>query len=896
MTTHHLEGMFHPTSVAVIGASQEPGSVGAIVVRNLFGAGFDGEIFPVTPHYATIEGARTFPDIARLPTIPDLAIIATPLETVPGVIAALGQRGTNAAVVLTGGSGEAGNERRHTLQTAMLEAARPHLLRILGPHCLGIMVPGGKLNASVGHIHPLPGTLALVVQSDAVLTSVLDWATAHHIGFSHLVSLGDMADVDVGDMLDYLATEPQTRAILLYIETITQARKFLSAARAAARIKPVIAVKASCYAADVPAAMSHLGALIGTDAIYDMAFRRAGVLRVNNVQALFDVVETLAMIRPFPGDRLAIVTNSRSIGKLAIDALSEQGGRLARLSPETLQRLPPLPGTEFPENPVDIGDAAPARRYAEVFEALCTDQDVDAMLILNCPTALACRTAAAQAVITAVEQQRTRGWRRGLFTCWLGEHTAGAARQALTEKGIPTYPTPEEAVRAFTQMVRYRHSQELLMQTPPTVPDTFTPETAQALHVVETALAAERSWLATHETRAVLAAYGIPIVTTRVAQTPEEAAQLAAEVQGAIALTLLSLDIADKAEVGGVALHLETPAAVREAAMAMLALVRRVRPEARIEGWTVQPMFPWPHAQVLRIGMFDDALFGPVLVFGHDGTALPVSQERALALPPLNMHLARDMMAHTNISQLLGGYGGPSAAALETLALTLVKVSQLICDRPEIAALDMHPLLASPQGIIALDARIHVVRATRPGAARLAICPYPKELEETLHLPDGTTLLLRPIRPEDEPAWQVLFQQLSMDEIRLRFFRPMKRLSHELAACLTQLNYDREMALVLAGTAASGTAELYGEVRVMAEPNNEQAEFAMLIRRDMTGKGLGPLLLRRIIDYAKQRGIRQMYGEVLSENRAMLRLCQAFGFILKAVPNDPGVIRATLSL
>jgi acetyltransferase len=505
MTTRHLEGMFHPTSVAVIGASQEPGSVGAIVVQNLFSAGFDRAIFPVTPHYAVIEGARTFPDVASLPTTPDLAVIATPLETVPGVITALGQRGTKAAVVLSRGAEEAGKDQRHPLHTALLEAARPHLLRILGPHCLGIMVPGEKLNASVGHLHPLAGPLALVAQSDAVVSAVLDWATAHHIGFSHLVALGDMVDIDVGDMLDYLATEPQTRAILLSIETMTQARKFLSAARAAARMKPVIAVKAGRGAADVPAAMAHLGALLDPDAVYDTALRRAGILRVNDVQGLFDVVATLTMMRPFPGDRLAIVTNSRSIGTLAVAALREQVGRVARLSPETVQRLLPLlPGTASPETPVDIGDAAPAHRYAAVFEALCTDPDVGALLVLNCPTALACRTAAAQAIIAAVAQQRTRGWRRGLFTCWLGEHTAGAARQALTAKGIPTYPTPEEAVRAFTQMVRHQRNQELLMQTPPSMPDTCTPETAQALHVVETALAAGRSWLTAPEARAVL--------------------------------------------------------------------------------------------------------------------------------------------------------------------------------------------------------------------------------------------------------------------------------------------------------------------------------------------------------------------------------------------------------
>jgi acyl-CoA synthetase (NDP forming)/RimJ/RimL family protein N-acetyltransferase len=827
MTTRHLERMFHPTSVVLIGARQQPESVAAVVAQNLFATGFPGERFLVTPHHVTIEGVRTSADIASLPTVPDLAVIATPMETVPGVIAALGERGTKAAVVLTTGDREGVDDRSRALQTAMLEAARPHLLRIVGPNGLGIMVPGAKLNASIGHIQPLPGSLAFVAQSGAVVSSVLDWATARRVGFSHLVSLGDMADVDVGDMLDYLTHELHTRAILLCLEAITQARKFMSAARAAARIKPVVVVKVDRCAAGAPAAPFHPAALASADAVYEAAFRRAGILRVNDMQALFDVVETLAMTRPFPGDRLAIVTNSGSMGKLASDALMAQGGRLAQLSPQTSQRLRVLQATTGPqENPVDIGDDAPANRYAEVLEALFSDREVGAMVVLNCPTAFASRTEAAQAVIETVHTQGMQAQTRGLFTCWLGEQTAGASRQALIDKGIATYPTPEEAVHAYMQMVRYRQIQELLMETPPTISEAFTPDTAKARYVVENALAEERSWLAQHEVNAVLAAYGLPVVPTQ----------------------------------------------------------------------ATLPTMQGPYAYTLRLGMIDDALFGPVLAFGQGGAAGEACRDTALALPPLNMLLARDMMSHTHIYRLLEGHGEILAAAREAIALALVKVSQLICDIAEIVALDIHPLLANNQGVMAFGAGIHVVHATQAASARLAICPYPIALQEELTLPDGTTLLLRPIRPEDEPAYQLLFQQLSLDEIRLRFFRPIKLLSHAMAAYLTQIDYDREMALVLTSAADARAAELYGEVRMSAEPNQERAEFALLIRQDMTGKGLGPLLLRRMIDYARSRGIGELYGEVLSDNRTMLRLCRAFGFTLQAVPGDPGVIRVTLPL
>ncbi len=897
MTTRNLEFMFKPATVALIGASQKPASVGAVLSRNLFSAGFEGDIFPVNPKYDSVQGVCTFPDIAALPQAPDLAVVATPPDTVPEVIRKLGEKGSRAAVVITAGFAEGQNRHGQALQAALLQAARPNLLRIVGPNCLGIMVPGIGLNASFGHVAPLPGRLAFVAQSGAVLTSVLDWATARRIGFSHFVSLGDMADVDFGDMLDYLTNDSHTRAILLYVEAIRHARKFMSAARAAARVKPVVVIKAGRFQEGAAAAASHTGAMAGSDAVYDAAFRRAGMLRVKDMQALFDVVGTLAMTRPFRGDRLAILTNGGGVGVLATDALIERGGRLADLCEETRSRLNAvLPPTWSHGNPVDIIGDAPGSRYADALEALLDDPEVDAILVLHCPTAVISGIEAAQAVIATVKKNELKTSRRGLLTSWLGEGAAEGARHAFAENRIPSYRTPEEAVRAFMQMVRYHRGQEMLMETPPSVPENFRPDTEAVSGILKAALAEERQWLSEAEAKAVLAAYQIPVALTRVAATPEAAAELAAGFDAPVALKILSPDISHKTDVGGVALDLETPEAVRAAADAMLQLVHNARPEARIQGFTVQPMVPRSHAHELIIGMTEDAQFGPVMLFGHGGTAVEVIDDKALALPPLNMRLAREMMDRTRIIRLLEGYRGMPPADLDAIALTLVKVSQLACDMAEVVELDINPLLAGAHGVMALDARIRVRPSGRPAAERLAIRPYPKELEETVTLPNGQKLLLRPIRPEDEPAVHDLFQRLSPEEIRFRFLHTMKILSHDLAARLSQIDYDRQMALVLAEGEGQGSPTLCGGVRMSADPDNTAAEFAILLRSDMTGKGLGPMLMRKIIDYARSRGIGEIYGEVLAENHTMRRLCEAFGFSIKAVPDDPGVIRAGLKL
>ena len=896
MTIRNLDFMFKPTSVALVGASQRPGSIGAVLARNLVGAGFKGEIFPVNSKYKTIEGLPVYPDLKRLPKAPDLAVIATPPDAVPRLIEEFGQRGTRSAVVITAGFGEGGNENGQRLRAQMLDAARPHLLRIVGPNCLGIMVPGVGLNASFGHVQPLSGHIAFVAQSGAVQTAVLDWATSKGIGFSHFVSVGNMADVDFGDMLDYLAADFSAKAILLYIENITHARKFMSAARAAARMKPVVVVKAGRHLEGARAAASHTGALAGADDVYNAAFERAGMLRVMDMQALFDSVETLAMARPFYGDRLAILTNGGGMGVLATDVLIDKKGRLAELSPDTIERLNRvLPGTWSHNNPVDIIGDAPPDRYVDALKVLLEDKGVHALLILNCPTAVASGTEAARAVVDTLKKSGRAG-SQGIFTSWLGIDAAREARRMFAENRIPTYETPGEAVRGFMQIVRYRRSQEMLMETPPNIPEAFAPDTEAARRIVTTVLAQGRTWLTESEAKAVLAAYQIPVVQTREAATAEAAAEIGARLEGPVALKILSPDITHKSDVGGVALNLTSGESVLEAARAMLQRIGERVPEARLTGFTVQPMVRRPNARELIVGVSEDVQFGPVILFGHGGTAVEVIRDKAVALPPLNMNLAREVMRRTRVYRLLEGYRDKPAADLDAIALTLVKVSQLISDIAQIAELDINPLLADERGVLALDARIKVAESGLPADQRMAIRPYPRELEETLTLSDGQKLYLRPVRPEDEPAFQALFARLSKDEIRLRFLHAMKILSHDMAARLTQIDYDREMALVLCTPTPQKEPELYGVVRIAADPDNERAEFAILLRGDMTGMGLGPMLMRRIIDYARKRGIREVFGEVLSENRPMLRICEAFGFKRRRDPHEPDVVMVSLAL
>ena len=887
MSVRNLDKLFAPRSVALIGATPRPGSVGAVVARNLRRAGFAGEVMLVNPHHDAIDGLTVHPDVASLPKGPDLAIIVTPPDTVPGLVGELAERGTRAAVVITAGFGELGKQGG-SLQQAMLDAAKPHLLRIVGPNCVGIMVPRLGLDATFSHLPAPAGDIAFISQSGAMITAMLDWLVPRGIGFSHVVSLGDTADVDFGDILDYLAADSHTRAILLYVEGVTHGRKFMSAARAASRIKPVLVLKAGRSNAGARAATSHTGVLAGSDAVYDAAFRRAGMLRVGTVAELFDAVETLALTHEQVGERLAILTNGGGAGVLAADALMAAGGHLAALSEATiadLNRL--LPATWSHGNPVDIIGDASGKRYGDALATLIGDPEIDAILVLNCPTALAQPDDAARAVIDMVAAAGPAPLRgRNVITAWLGEHSARTARQLFANARIATYETPDSAVTGFLHRVHHRRNQELLMETPPARSDAFEPDLAVARRLIAAALAAGKSWLDPEETTDILAAYGLPIVAGHFAGDPDQAASLAATVGFPIVLKIRSPDITHKSDVGGVALNLDNAERVRREATGMLELIKATLPEARIGGFLVQPMVRRPAAVELFVGLVEDATFGPLVAFGQGGTPVEIVRDTSFELPPLNALLARRLMARTRVWQLLQSYRGKPPANIEAIVEVLIRLGQLAAHHAEIRELDINPLLADVAGVVALDARLRIAPAHSSGSARLAIAPYPKELEFAERLRDGTLLRLRPLRPEDEPMLHDLAAHMSHEDLRLRFFTPVQGLTHAVAARLSQLDYDRELALL---AELDGTA--LGVAHFFADPDKIRAEYAIAIRSDWKGRGVGYLLMTRLIGIAKQRGIAELVGEVLRENGPMLQMCHELGFEIARDPSDASVMQ-----
>jgi acetyltransferase len=731
-----------------------------------------------------------------------------------------------------------------------------------------------RLNASFASVFPKPGRIGFVAQSGAVITAVLDWAHPRDIGFSHVVSLGDMADVDFGDMLDYLANDEGTDAVLLYIEAVTDARKFLSAARGLARTKPVVVVKAGRFEAGARAAASHTGALAGMDAVYDAAFRRAGMLRVLSLEELFDVVETLATANVPRGEALTILTNGGGLGVLAADALMAEGGSLTVLSDDTIARLSEvLPVTWSHGNPIDIIGDATGARYAVALNILLESPEVDALLVLNCPTALASSDEVATAIMDTLAEVEDKT----VLTSWTGEHSTRAPRARLQAEGIPTYDTPEDAVHAFVQMVDYRRNQQLLLQAPPSLPELFEPDRAAAQVAIEQALSGGREWLAETEAKEVLAAYGIETVTTLVAESLGAVGSAARGIGGPVVIKILSPDIIHKSDVGGVLLDVDA-AQAEAAAAAMLERVRAKRPNATIQGFTVQAMVRRPGAHELIVGMIDDRQFGPVILFGHGGTAVEVLDDKALALPPLNLKLARDLMSRTEIYKLLCGFRDTPAADLEAIEMTLVRLSYLIADLPTVQELDINPLLADAAGVIALDARIRVASAHGVDADRLAIRPYPKQLEAEVTDKEHQRFFLRPIVPEDEP--------------QLR--RSFGLLPEFAAARLTQIDYDRQMALVLSDHGIPGTQPIYGIVRLLEDPDRTMAEVNIAVAAELTERGLGSLLLGKAIEYARRRGIAQLLGEIDADDEPRAKLYAALGFVPLESSSDRRSFNLTL--
>lgn len=895
MSVTNLEYLFKPRSVAVIGATNDPRNAGNIVMRNIMAGGFLGPVMPVSSQAEAIAGVLTHPSVRHLPKTPDLAVVCSPLDEVPEVIHSLKERGTRAAVLMGAGFASMTPEESLDIKSTILSIASPPDIRILGPKSLGFMVPSLNLNASLAHARVEPGKVAFISQSDSLFATVLDWAIDKGVGFSHMVALGSRIDVTFADILDYLGSDPLTRSIMLYVESIKDAREFMSAARAASRNKPVLVIRPG-HALDSVLAGPRRREAWGypMDEVYDVAFRRAGMLRVEDIDGLFDAAQTLSAPRQVYGRRLAILTNGTSAGILAADRLMVGGGELAPLDEDTIKAIDGVLGAEnWPRaNPVDIPFNADGKAYSEVLKLLLKDKNSNGILAMHVPWTAQPDVEVAEAIRDSLKRVK-----RMVLTAWLGSGKADQAREVFRNAGVPTYETPTQAVQAFLYMAEYLHNQEMLIETPDSLPTDFFPDTAGARNIVRKALDQGRDALTEPEAKDILAAYGIPVVETRIAVSAKEAVIAADELGYPVALKLRSPQIPQPFDVGGVLLDLETPERVWEGAASILARCTRERPDAYIEGFTVQKMGRRPGAHELSVSAHVDPVFGPVLLFGHGGMAREMIRDQALTLPPLSMSLARELVGRTRISTLLRGTPSHLPADIDDICLTLIQISQLIVDVPQITSIDINPLYADPEGVLALDAKIDLAPFEGEGESRLAIRPYPRELEECVTLKKGRQVTLRPIRPEDEDTHRIFLANLSDEDLRLRFFGVVQReFDHKDIARFTQIDYDREMAFIATALDERGDPETLGVMRTNTRPDNSEAEFAIVVRSDQKGEGLGSMLFHKGIRYTRDRGTGKLAGQTMIENKAMQGLATKFGFVISPDPDDPDLVDMVLDL
>ena len=835
-----------------------------------------------------VHGITAYADVASLPIVPDLAVIATPPDVVPSIVAELGSRGTLAAVILTAGftEGEVAIAKERTER--LLAAARPNLVRIVGPNCFGIAVPTIGLNTTFAPAAVLPGNIAFLTQSGAMATTVMDWTLPRGIGFSAIVSMGDMCDVDFGDSLDYFALDEATSAILIYVEGITHARKFMSAARRAGRIKPVIVIKGGRAEEGVRAAASHTGALAGADIVYDAAFRRAGMLRVNDVEELFDAVATLAHMAPQRGDRLAIVSNGGGVAVLATDRLIEMGGSLAKLGPDTIDKLNSvLPPTWSQANPVDLVGDAGADRYTKAINILMKDPKVDALLVAYCPTMIVSSLEAAKGLLAALSQADSAS-RKNVFACWIGEANVAEGRAHLVAAQVPDYETPERAVRAFMHLVRHRQSQELLTETPSLVAPQAEAELGRAREIIRNVLSDKREWLDPAEVASFLGCYDIPFVRTEAVSDAASAAQAAAQIKAPVALKIRSRDVIHKSDVGGVVLDLADPSQVEAAAWQMNENVTRALPKAKLEGFIVQEMIHRPGAFELIAGVSTDPTFGPVILFGHGGTAVEILQDKSLELPPLNTALARAQIGRTRIAALLKGFRGRPAADIGAVVNVLIQLSRIVTDHAEITEVDINPLLCDSRGVIAVDGRIRVRATAVSSESRLAIRPYPQQFESVILTPEGHAYSVRPIRPEDESALRQFADEAGAENLWHPFFSPLRERTHAAAARLSQIDYDREMTLV-----AWDGERMAGLARSSADPDFENSECAVVIRDGMQEQNLMFQLLEALLHAIAAQGVRKTVLGLPADQTWMREVCVELGFTIGPLPGDASKIRAT---
>ena len=887
---HYLQPLLAPESVALVGATEREGALGAIVWRNLAAGGLRGELTPINPKHRTVFGRRAYGRLTEIPKPPDLAVIVTPAHAVESVIQDAGKAGVRAAVILTSGFGETGAEGR-ALQARVEAAARAGGVRVIGPNCLGVMRTDRGLNATFARTPARPGRLALVSQSGAICGAILDWAAGAEVGFTSVVSLGGAMDVDFGEILDFLVADEATDAILMYVEGIRDARGFLSALRAAARVKPVVALKVGRYTSGSRAASSHTGALVGSDAVFDAALRRAGSVRVRTYTQLFAAARVLATGRLAEGERLAIVTNGGGPGVVAADSAAENGVSLAALSPQTVETLnKQLPPQWSKGNPLDIIGDAPPQRFAAASRAALADPQVDALLVMYSPVAVTTPEAAARAVVDA-----TSGTRKPVLAAWLGDINPNASRSMLEAHGIPNFYTPENAVEAFSFLCAYRRNQAQLMQVPTASVDLDerAPDLARAEALRGGAIAERRALLTQEESRELLAAFGLPVAHSILAGTKEKAIEAARAIGFPVVLKLHSRDITHKSDVGGVRLNLQNADMVASAFDDMMRHVRALRPQARIEGALVQPMLRFPHAREVLVGVASDAVFGPVISFGAGGVAVEAVRDTALALPPLNGVLARELMERTRVFRLLAGYRDVPAADLDALAAVVVGVSRMVCLLPWLSEMDLNPVLAHPGGAVIADARVVVEIGKKqfpPRYGHMAIHPYPGELEGEIRTRDGRAVRVRPMRPEDAGREKRFFDRLSERSRYQRFMQYLPRLSDRMLARFTQLDYDRELALV-----ALWEGEFVAVGRYAPNPDGRTAEFALVVADDWQGKGLGHALLERLCEAARAAGYRALYGHILHANHDMLQLAAHLGFTESSHDSNEVTVARTLS-
>ncbi len=880
MSQRGLEALLRPKAIAVIGASVNPARAGYFMMNNLLSSGFRGPIMPVTPKYKAVAGVLAYPDIASLPLSPDLAILCTNPKRNLALLEELGARGCATVIILAS----------QPQQEQELKSCAQRLgIRMLGPNSLGVLAPWGKLNASFSPVPILPGKIAFVSQSAAVANTILDWAQQREIGFSYFVALGDSLDIDVDEVLDFLARDSKTSAILLYLEHLQDARRFLSASRSASRNKPILVIKSGRSSQ----AQALLNSQPGLDTAYDAAIQRAGILRVQDTHELFSAVETLSHMTPLRGEKLVIISNGAAPAAMALDQLLAHNGKLMPLSDECSQALATQLGDYITiNNPLDLRDNATPESYHIALNTLLSDPNCNAILLIHAPSAVAPAKETAIRLIQTIKQH-SRGKRVAILTNWCGEHSSQEARRLFTEASLPTYRTPEGAITAFMHMVEYRRNQKQLMETP-TLLSRHNGNTVKARDLIQQILADGGTHLDTHEVQDILRIYGLKTLPTWIANDSVEAVHIAEQIGYPVAIKLRSPDIPHKSEVQGVMLYLRTSEEVQRAAFDIIDRVKLTYPQARIHGLLVQSMANRAGAQELRISVEMDAVFGPIIMLGEGGIEWRREQDAVVALPPLNMTLARYMVLQALKSGKIRGSSALAPLDIPALSELLVQVSNLILECPEITHLDIHPLLAAGDDFTLLDVSMQLTPFSGDPQARLAIRPYPQEFEQNVLLKDGSQCLFRPILPEDEPLLKQFIDLVTKEDLYYRYFSEINEFTHEDLANMTQIDYDREMAFV-AVRSKQGENEIIGVTRALSDPDNTDAEFAVLVRSDLKGLGLGRKLLEKMIHYATQHGIARLTGITMPNNRGMITLAQKLGFHVDMQIED-GIVNLELSL